>query len=233
MCRAVLAFVVLAVSLEAGPAMAYVEPAYVLLEKAAARRADLGFATLVAEGRTPDGTAVWTAIRSGRAVRIEIRHEDQPTEVEVTRGRARYRFEAGAADAKATNLAAAPLLELLGTASKDPAGRRGLAMLERMGVDTSRVRIDLFDGHPAYVIGAERGDETTPQLWLDKRLLVPVRWVLPGGEDVRLYGYHQPTTGPWFPERIVRQGGGSDLDVIYMRVRFHADVPRGTFEVPL
>lgn len=213
-------------------ALAYIDPASVILERAASRRAQLGFGTVVAHGISDRGDArVWLGLRGGKVARIELQ-SSAGTQVELTRGRARFQFQEPGAPGSPGRLAADPLLELLGHTAADPGGRRGIDLLSRMGVDPQKVRLDLHDGHPAYVIGADPGDARSPQLWIDKRLLVPVRWVT-AEESAQLFGYHLPTTGPWFPERIERTRGGRPMPILILRtVEFDPRVDERRFAVP-
>lgn len=241
-----------ALVLSAGPARAYIDPADVILERAAARRARLGFSTVVLEGRlveaapssghpalalgpSPDGegpVAVWTALAADQAIRTEVRHPDR-TEVTLLRGRDRFDFVVGRGASVPERRAAAPFLELLGSREPDPRGRRGLALLARMGIDATVVRLALHAGRPTYVIGAEPSDIGTPQLRVDKELLTPVLWRDAEGREVRLSGYHLPTTGPWFPERVERLvGGRTERVVIYERARLNVPIVEGTFAPP-
>jgi hypothetical protein len=221
------------------PARAYILPAPDILEKVAERRAELSASTLVAQGYVP-GTdpvvKVSTAIRPGRGLRTELRGPDGVT-VELLLGRDRWRYARGAPPGRPERVPAAPLLALLGTSRRDPGGQRGRALLARMRVDPEVVSLARFDGRPVYVIGAGPGELDRPQLWIDKRYLVPVRWLVEARrgtlEDVRLYGYGQPTTGPWFPERIETWRGGERARVIvYTDAKINAPLERGTFAPP-
>lgn len=225
----------------AGSARAYLDPATTILAEVASRRAELGFSTLVAEGKLPSssngeaGTTFWTAIDANRALRTEFRRPSG-TAVELTVGRQRYRFAPGGSASSPESLRAAPLLELLGSTKEDPGGQRGLALLARMGVDSSVVSLARHEGMPAYVLGAAPGQLDRPQLWIDKELLVPVRWMVSGKdglEDHRLYGFRMPTTGPWFPERIeIWRDGQLVSSQSYDRVRFNLPVGREPFTPP-
>lgn len=227
-----------ALALRAGPAAAYLEPASILLERLAQRRADLGFRTLVAEGYRPDTRPpipVWTGILANRAIRTEHR-APEATQVVLDRGRERYLFTRGAPVPPPLRLRAEPFLELLGSTQEDPGGQRGLALLARMKVDPRVVSLTRHDGRPAYVIGAAPGQLDVPQLWIDKDDLVPVRWLMDVGgvfEDVRLYGYSMPTAGPWFPERVERwRGEKLESRVIYTDTKLNVPVDEQRFAPP-
>ena len=56
------------------------------------------------------------------------------------------------------------------------------ARMERQGYDLSKFRTDYFRGEPVYVIGAEKGDSTSKQIWIHKEKLATVRRLDPGEE---------------------------------------------------
>jgi len=82
-----------------------------------------------------------------------------------------------------------------------------IAQLKQEGVDTTKVHEDLWEGRPAFAIGADRGDLTTKQVWIDKERLVVVRMILPSlrapGEpsDVRFLDFRAVPRG-WIAARI-------------------------------
>lgn len=51
--------------------------------------------------------------------------------------------------------------------------------LADFGVDVSVSSLGRFDRKSVFVIGAEFPDETPPQLWVDKKTFMPVRWLIP------------------------------------------------------
>src|SRR5206468_12063415 len=64
----------------------------------------------------------------------------------------------------------------------DPAERTA-RRLEQLGFDLATVHEDTWDGRPAYVVGARRGDLRTRQFWVDKDRLLFVRLLEPGQRD--------------------------------------------------
>jgi hypothetical protein len=86
---------------------------------------------------------------------------------------------------------------------------RLLGALKRLGIDTGKTALTRFDGRIAIVIGADPWDKITPQLWLDKDGLFPLRLIARENGDVRrplldtrLTGYGGTTTSLIFPEVI-------------------------------
>lgn len=70
------------------------------------------------------------------------------------------------------------------------------------GYDLSKLREDTWDGHAAYVVGAEKGDLKSKQFWVAKDTLLFVREIEPSRgdpakvEDIRFVKY-QPLAGSW------------------------------------
>ncbi|MFH1807197.1 MAG: hypothetical protein ABIJ09_00530 [Pseudomonadota bacterium] len=93
--------------------------------------------------------------------------------------------------------------------SAQKARDRLLGTLKRLGIDGSKTSLTRFDGRIAIVIGADPWDRVTPQLWLDKDGLYPLRLIArENGDarrpllDVRLRGYGGSKTSLIFPEVI-------------------------------
>lgn len=246
-CVGVISVIVTMTAMTTSPAWAYLEPASVILETVAERRHALAFRSVTLDGYDPlstDGgptmTPVWMAIRSGQGQRTEYR-DPAGTRIELLSARRDlYRFARGVAPSTPPErVRAAPLLELLGDARADPGGRRGLALLARMGIDAEVVTLDRFNGRPVYIIGAGPGDLGPPQLWIDKEAYVPVRWLMPnrslgGIDDVRLSGFQYPTTGPWWPERMeVWRGDKRARALVFTRARMNTPVDAALFEPPV
>ena len=70
------------------------------------------------------------------------------------------------------------------------------------GYDLSKIREDVWDGSPAYVVGAEKGDLRSNQFWVAKNTLLFVREIEPArsdpakSEDIRFIHY-QRLAGAW------------------------------------
>lgn len=83
---------------------------------------------------------------------------------------------------------------------QDPAATIMVAKDE--GYDLSKVREDTWEGKPAYVVGADKGDEKSKQFWLAKDSLLFVRDIEPSRgdatkvDDIRFIHY-QPLAGAW------------------------------------
>jgi len=75
------------------------------------------------------------------------------------------------------------------------------------GYDLSKLREDTWEGHPAYVVGAGKGDLTSKQFWVTKDRLLFVRVIEPARsdpkklDDVRFMDY-RPLAGAWVAARV-------------------------------
>lgn len=90
-------------------------------------------------------------------------------------------------------------------AVREGAARQVRATLEAHGVDLDYTGLSRLNGEPAYLIGARPWERDTPQLWLDKDTLQPVKFVgtvLDRLAEVRMLGYADPATGSLHPHRM-------------------------------
>jgi outer membrane lipoprotein-sorting protein len=75
------------------------------------------------------------------------------------------------------------------------------------GYDLSKLREDTWEGHPAYVVGAEKGDFKSRQFWVAKDTLLFVRDIEPSRQDpaklndIRFTEY-RPLAGAWIAARV-------------------------------
>ncbi len=84
------------------------------------------------------------------------------------------------------------------------------------GYDLSKLREDTWDGHAAYVVGAEKGDLKSKQFWVAKDTLLFVREIEPSRgdptkiDDVRFINY-QALAGAWIAAGVEVYAGGSKV----------------------
>lgn len=127
----------------------------------------------------------------------------------IFRNDSTYSFAAG----KLTRATAARnLLLVLGfDVYKQPVAHTA-AVLQEEGIDLARFHRDTFEGRPVYVVGADAGDTTSAQFWVDADRLLFVRLVQPNDarttwQDVRFNRY-VPEPGGWLAEQVQVLAGG-------------------------
>jgi outer membrane lipoprotein-sorting protein len=224
-----------------GTAAAYVPPAWSILEDSAARRSHMAFKTLVAEGqRTAESEVpekIWDAILIGTGRRLE-RKTDKETVVQLTRGDRSWTYRPGETPQQDAPTAVDLLLQMSLSQSVDPGGARGLKFLASYGIDRTVVSLTWEDERVAYVIGAKPWEPTKPQLWVDKELMVPIRWILVDAQsgvvtDIQLRGFGSPITSEWYPREIrVLQDGKQIAKTVYDKVQLNQPLDSGLFQPP-
>jgi hypothetical protein len=76
-----------------------------------------------------------------------------------------------------------------------------LAQLKQEGFNVDKFHEDSWQGEPAYVVGADKGDLQSKQFWVEKRRLLFVRIIEPDSrdpnrlDDIRFTDYRQLTRG--------------------------------------
>lgn len=81
--------------------------------------------------------------------------------------------------------------------------------LKQMGYDTSKLREDTWQGRPAYVVGADKGDLRSAQFWIDKKNLYFVRLLEPVGknkekvQEIQFNKYQKAEGGGWISPEVV------------------------------
>ena len=82
-----------------------------------------------------------------------------------------------------------------------------IKVVQGEGYDLSKVREDVWEGHPAYVVGADKGDLKSKQFWIAKDTLLFVRVIEPSHgdpgkmDDIRFTDY-RPLAGTWVAARV-------------------------------
>ena len=75
------------------------------------------------------------------------------------------------------------------------------------GYDLTKLREDSWEGHPAFVVGADKGDLKSKQFWVAKDTLLFVREIEPARDDpkkiddIRFTDY-RPLAGAWVAARV-------------------------------
>ena len=82
-----------------------------------------------------------------------------------------------------------------------------IQVVQAEGYDLSKIREDSWEGHPAYVVGADKGDLKSKQFWIAKDTLLFMRIIEPAREDpAKLDDIHftdyRPLAGAWVAARV-------------------------------
>lgn len=112
-----------------------------------------------------------------------------------------------------------------------------LARLRQLGFDVNRAREDVWMNRPVLVVGANAGDDRSPQFWIDRENLVLVRLIDPSGAarprgtdfhftDFQKLGY------AWLPRRVrVFENKRLISDEEYRQVRSNVALDSALFEL--
>jgi len=81
--------------------------------------------------------------------------------------------------------------------------------LSQLGIDVAISSLGKFEGHLAFVVGAEYPDETRPQVWIEMKTFQPLRMLIPNSSSSDNVGYleirysrWQEISKIWYPMRI-------------------------------
>jgi hypothetical protein len=81
--------------------------------------------------------------------------------------------------------------------------------LSQLGIDVAISSLGKFEGHLAFVVGAEYPDETRPQVWVEMKTFQPLRMLIPDSSSSDNVGYleirysrWQEISKIWYPMRI-------------------------------
>lgn len=115
------------------------------------------------------------------------------------------------------------------------------AQLREAGVDLDRVHASIWQGRPVWVVGAEAGDTTSAQFWIDQERLLFVRLLEPqknqGTPDAPArildveFNRYEPLAGGWIaPEVIIRMNGVEVMREVYNDVRADVVLPADLYD---
>jgi outer membrane lipoprotein-sorting protein len=104
------------------------------------------------------------------------------------------------------------------------------------GYDLSKCRENTWEGHPAYVVGADKGDLKSKQFWVAKDTLLFVREIEPAHDDpkklddVRFTDY-RPLAGAWVAARVeVHTDERMVFSEDYTDIQANVKLAPGTFD---
>lgn len=210
--RSALLFLFLLATL-AAPAAAKVKTTEDLIAAMQKKHAKTWYRTLTFTQKSttfkPDGTSeseIWyEALNAPGRLRVEI-GESKDGNGFMFAGGKQYAFKGG----KLVNTQERinPLL-LLGFDIYFQPAADTINHLKQMGYDTSKLREDTWQGRPAYVVGADKGDMRSTQFWIDKQNLYFVRLIEPAGknkekvQEIQFNKYRKADGGGWVSPEVV------------------------------
>ncbi len=102
--------------------------------------------------------------------------------------------------------------------------------------DLSKIHEDTWEGKPAYVVGAAKGDLQSKQFWVEKNSLLFLRDIEPARkdaekmEDIRFINY-RPLAGAWIAAGVeVYSGGGKTFSEDYTEIRANVKLEPEVFD---
>jgi hypothetical protein len=115
------------------------------------------------------------------------------------------------------------------------------AQLREAGVDLSKVYSTMWQGRPAWVVGAEAGDTTSAQFWIDQERLVFVRLLEPQRNpnapeappaimDVEFNKYERLGGGWIAPEVVIRLNGKEIMREVYRDMKADVTLPGDLYD---
>jgi hypothetical protein len=126
-----------------------------------------------------------------------------------------------------------PLMVLGFDVYRDPV-EKTVARLEGLHYDLSKLREDSWQGRAVYVVGADKGDSTSRQFWIDKERLVFVRSLETAKSgtisETQFNRYERLGKGWIAPEVIFKANGEAVLTEEYSQMKGEVTLPDVLFE---
>jgi len=104
------------------------------------------------------------------------------------------------------------------------------------GYDLTKLHEDTWEGKPAYVVGAEKGNLNAKQFWVDKERMLFLRVIEPTQQDaskfqdIRFVDYHKYGEA-WLAEQVeVYADGKKVFSEEYSDIHVNAKLAAGTFD---
>jgi len=85
------------------------------------------------------------------------------------------------------------------------------SVLRHLGFDLSKIHLGTWNGDTVYVVGAQRGDTTTKQFWVDRQKLLFVRLLArtPRGQSDIRFNKYEPLAGGWIAAEVEQLVNGN------------------------
>ena len=111
-----------------------------------------------------------------------------------------------------------------------------IGIVKGEGYDLTKLREDVWDGKPAYVVGADKGDLKSKQFWVAKNTLLFMREIEPAHgdaakvDDIRFIHY-QPLAGAWIAGGVeVYSDGKKVFSEDYSDIQVNVTLDPATFD---
>ena len=184
---------------------------------------------------TPGGTSVQQWLEAGKfpgRLRIDIDTANRGGVIYA--GDTVYRFANGKLAGAVADMNE---LLILGFDVYTQPVERTAEILRKRGIDLSKVSRATWEGRPVFVIGAEPGDTTTKQFWVDAERLLFVRLretvTTPAGPRHVEYRFmkYVPHGNAWVAEEVMGlRDGKPSLHEVYANVRVDVPLSDATFD---
>ena len=179
---------------------------------------------------TADTSTWYEALRVPGALRVDIAPLAQKNGILFVRD---SQFVIGGGRVTNSIASVHPLLVLAFDVYAD-APARTMQRLRALGFDLSRMHEDVWQGRPAYVVGAAKGDVRRKQFWIDRERLVFVRLLQPDRDttrtsEIQFNAYRQIGRGWVAPEVVFLTDGKRTFLERYEDIRADVELPDDTF----
>lgn len=88
-----------------------------------------------------------------------------------------------------------------------------ISQVKGLGIDLSLIRKDKWQGRDVYVVGAKAGDNTSPQVWVDKKRLYFVRLIQTGKDKLSVnetqFNKYVKAKGGWVAAEVIFKTNGT------------------------
>jgi hypothetical protein len=105
-------------------------------------------------------------------------------------------------------------------------------LLDSIGYDLKHVHTDVFEGRKVYVVGAQPGDEKTPQFWIDAERLYMHRIIYRKKDHITdcVFGDYEKVNGNWVAKKVTFKGDGQ-LQMVekYYDLKFPKEIDPAIF----
>ncbi len=106
-------------------------------------------------------------------------------------------------------------------------------LLDSIGYNLKEMHTDVFEGRKVYVVGAQPGDEKTPQFWIDAERLYLHRIIYKKKDNITdcVFGDYEKAEGNWVSKKVTFKNNGK-LQLIekYYNLKFPKELSPDIFD---